>query len=540
MQSSHEVFCHVKPYIQPFERTLAELELAAVAGAAPIPQAHDGAESVTYVVETRCSVDHLADRLTYWERVHENGDSSVARLTRQVLREATAHLARNGLRPDRVQAVAPFVEDLPLPNHRALRYGPHGIHEYRGKFFPQLVRALLNIAAVGPRSIILDPMCGSGTTPVEAILLGCRAVAVDVNPLSLLMTRAKCDILSTPPDRLTAEYQSLRNDLLALPRRGAAPLLWLHHLPPDDQVYLSRWFAPEVLAQCDPIAVRVHDTSHPACRALFLASLSNILRRISWQKNDDLRVRKEVQSENEIDVMNEFLAELGRSVTDILAFMYEDGQFDLQRACISAGDARCADLLLAGLGGRVDAIVTSPPYATALPYIDTDRLSLSYLGLLPRPQHRRREQRMIGNREITKKHRLRYWEEYERHRHELPERIVTLVDQIEELNRDADVGFRRRNLPALLSHYFLDMRKVFRTFLGLLRSGAPAYVVVGNNHTVAGGRRIDIETQELLAELGQSVGLVLQDTVEMDMLTSRDIFRKNTGSSETILMFRNP
>jgi len=540
VSTTHKVLCQMKPYIQPFERSLATLELEALAGARALPQGDQHTERVTYAVATQCPSSHLADRLTYWERVREEGDSSVGQLTRQVRREATASLRRNGLTRGTMPRLIQFGDDPPLPNHRALRYGPHGIHEYRGRFFPQLVRALLNIAGVGPRSVVLDTMCGSGTTPVEAILLGCRAVAMDLNPLSLLMTQAKCDILSTPPDELVTEYRSLTSDLLACPRRTGVSLFWLDHLSPDDRGYLSRWFAPKVLEECDPIATRVQNTAHPACRALFQASLSNILRRISWQKTDDLRVRRQIATDHDTNVMQEFLTEVGRSVASILAFMDEDPCMELQPPDISEGDARNADVLLVSLAGRVDAIVTSPPYATALPYIDTDRLSLSYLDLLPRHEHRRREYRMIGNREITERLRQGYCEEYARGRDELPTSIPRLIDRIEELNRGTDVGFRRRNLPALLAHYFLDMRRVLRTFRTLLRTGAPAYVVVGNNHTIAGGRRVEIETHDLLAELGESVGLSLEAAVQMEMLPSRDIFRKNTGNSETILMFRNP
>ena len=50
---------------------------------------------------------------------------------------------------------------------------------------------------------------------------------------------------------------------------------------------------------------------------------------------------------------------------------------------------------------KFDALVTSPPYANALPYIDTDRLSLRAFGLLGDDGQRGAERRLIGNREIT-------------------------------------------------------------------------------------------------------------------------------------------
>jgi len=73
----------------------------------------------------------------------------------------------------------------------------------------------------------------------------------------------------------------------------------------------------------------------------------------------------------------------------------------------------------------------------------------------------------------------------------------------------------------------------------MLRPGAPAYVVVGNNHTLAGGQRIEIETDKLLAQLGEAVGLKLEEQISMEMLISRDIFKKNASNAETILFFRN-
>ena len=539
MTASGEFACRLKPYIQPFERTLALKELAALTNAVPVPETDQLAEPLIYHVITTQSPAYLADHLTYWERIYPNENPFISQLTRQVRREATTSFVRNGITPEQLQALVPFRHEVSLPNRRNLRYGPHGIHEYRGKFFPQLVRSLLNIAGAGPSSIILDPMCGSGTTPTEAVLLGCQAIGLDLNPLSVLMSRAKCEILSVHPTELIGEYQSLKAELLASPASKSASLTWFEHLPPQDRDYLSNWFAPEVLAELDPIAIQIKNTRHPACRALFQISLSNIIRRVSWQKGDDLRVRKEIRPDMDIGVMTEFLAELNRSVRTVLALLYENQDFQVGPATIIEGNVRQADQLLANRLGCIDAIITSPPYATALPYLDTDRLSLCYLDLLPRVEHRHRDYDMIGNREISDRQRQLYWAEYEKNREKLPADITTLIDLIDKLNHKADVGFRRRNLSALLSRYFLDMRQVFKAFLRLLKPGAPAYVVVGNHHTIAGGQRVEIETDKLLAQLGESVGLTLEETISMEMLVSRDTFKKNANSIETILFFRN-
>jgi len=564
----YPLVCQLKPYIQPFERILAVKELATLAGAPPIACPGQGDEPTNYRVVSYQPQDYLTDRLTYWEYLAPEiaGDGveasagpppkgstpyaldatigsiteiSPRQLTRQVRREATTNLIKNGISPIELQTKLPFRGEVPLQQRRNLRYGPHGIHEYRGKFFPQLVRSLLNIADAKPSAQILDPMCGSGTTLVEAVLLGCQAYGLDLNPLSVLVSQVKCDILLVPPDQLVTEYEALKTDLLNVANVQEEELIWFRSLKIKDQEYLSNWFAPEVLAQLDPIMLRINRISNPACRNLFKVVLSNIIRKISWQKDDDLRVRREILADVNIDVMAEFTTELNRSVRTILAFLYENQDFAVGQAKVIEGDTRLVDQILNELTRKVDVIITSPPYATALPYLDTDRLSLYYLDLLSRSGHRQRDYGMIGNREITNSCRQLYWEKYQQNRHRLTDDITSVIDLIHDLNNNEDTGFRRRNLPSLLARYFLDMRCVFEAITKLLRPGAPAFVVVGNNHTIAGGRRVEIETDRLLAQLGEAVGLRLVEKIPMEMLVSRDIFKKNASNAETILFFKN-
>ncbi len=84
------------------------------------------------------------------------------------------------------------------------------------------------------------------------------------------------------------------------------------------------------------------------------------------------------------------------------------------------------------------------------------------------------------------------------------------------------------------------MREVFSGILQLLKPGAFAYVVIGNNHTVAGGERVEIATANLLVDVAEMIGLEMAEQVSMEMLVSRDIFKKNAVASEVILPFFRP
>jgi len=101
-------------------------------------------------------------------------------------------------------------------------YATHGLFPYRGKFHPQLIRALLNVLQINPGKTVLDPMAGSATVAVEANLLGIDSVAVDLSPFCGLMGRVKTFALNLDAKKL----ESIAADperLLAKLNKSAAP-----------------------------------------------------------------------------------------------------------------------------------------------------------------------------------------------------------------------------------------------------------------------------------------------------------------------------
>ena len=531
----NDLTCRMKRYIQPFERRLALAELRALAGDPVVPVDGDDATASTFTVPHANDAGALRVALAYWHSVGDGADG----LTAQLRGEATLGIARNGAAtgepPGTIRALVPSK----LPNKRCLRYATHGLHEYRGKFFPQLVRALMNIAQLPKNAVVLDPMCGSGTTLVEARLSGRKGYGLDMNPLSVFVTDVKCRALALKPAALTMACENLRRVLEAPspprgePRRYAS-------MTNGDRVYLERWFSPRTLRELDRIDVAVRHLQTETLRSFYRVCLSNILRGVSWQKNDDLRVRREEVKLAPGEVVARFLDEAARSTRTVATFLAERGRAETGSHKVREADARRAANALPDMAGKVDAVITSPPYATALPYIDTDRLSLVYLGLLPRENHRTRDTLMIGNREVTTRGRSEYWTLYEANKSLLPESTQALIERIDRLNKAASVGFRRRNLSALLSKYFFDMREVMRQTLSLLRPGGTLFLVVGNNRTRAGGQPVEIRTAEHLKEIANGVGFLTKDDVAMDMLVSREIFRKNAMPSERIMRLDKP
>ncbi|MBB2961818.1 TRM11 family methyltransferase [Methylobacterium sp. R2-1] len=528
-----KINCDIKPYIQPFERKLALAELRSLTGTDPHPIDGSADRASKFYVPLNSGVEVLQSHLAYWEIV----DGGRPEQTQQLRREATYAIARNGVSLNEMPAHISSIREHKAPNKRCLRYGTHGLHEYRGKFFPQLVRSLINIARVPSDGTVVDPMCGSGTTIVEAASSGRTAIGLDMNPLSVYVSKVKCDLLHADPRILITDFeiltQGLRRKVPDLSARGH-----YNSLPTKDQEYLSQWFDISVLKELDFVESCIRTLPHMHSQDLFTISLSNILREVSWQKDADLRVRKEQTTIPAGFVIKRFLDEALRSAKSVVAFLTESSAGVPGRHKVIEGDARTACALLPDHYGGVDAIITSPPYATALPYLDTDRLSLIYLGLLSRPEHRSRDKLMIGNREITEKTRRGMWEHYKGNKSFLPASIQDLIDRVSRLNDGPDTGFRRRNTAALLANYFFDMREAITQNYGLLRSGGQMFMIVGNNRTVAGGQEVLIETAKHLAELAMGAGFSLTEMLSMEMLSSRDIFRANATPSEFVISLR--
>src|SRR5438128_12082296 len=113
-------------------------------------------------------------------------------------------------------------------------YATHGLHAYAAKCPPQLVRyGIRYYSKQGER--ILDPMAGSGTTLVEARLMGRHAVGYDIDPLACLIAQVKCRIVHdcAIEEAYKLIVQRVAKDLTALRSKNVPLALQRRAIPPD-------------------------------------------------------------------------------------------------------------------------------------------------------------------------------------------------------------------------------------------------------------------------------------------------------------------
>lgn len=90
------------------------------------------------------------------------------------------------------------------------QYLTHWIYPYKGKFHPQMIRALLNIIGLKEGDTALDPFSGSGTTGLEAQLLGINFIGIDISPLCVIQGRVKTESIY-----VIDEIKKIKNEVLS-------------------------------------------------------------------------------------------------------------------------------------------------------------------------------------------------------------------------------------------------------------------------------------------------------------------------------------
>jgi len=173
----------------------------------------------------------------------------------------------------------------------------------------------------------------------------------------------------------------------------------------------------------------------------------------------------------------------------------------------------------------------------ALPYIDTQRLSLVWLNLVPPSDILKLEAELIGSREIRGVSRSELTNRMTTNSGGLPEAQVTFCQMLQK-GIGPDDGFRRKAVPSLLYRYFEQMQRSFRATYSMLKNGGRFALVVGHNHTVLKGERYDIDTPHHLANLAEYVGWHVDELLQLQTYQRYGYHTGNAVRAESLLFLR--
>ena len=241
----------------------------------------------------------------------------------------------------------------------------HGFHKYPAKYIPEFPRwAIKKYSNEG--DTVLDPFAGSGTTNIEAMLLNRDSLAIDIDPLALLLIRVK----STPikPDLISTKHKDLLNriDDSDLPSKKLLP----------NFKNRDHWFEIDISKKLALIKRCIEKESNKDIKNLFLVSFSSIIRKVSNADQGSHKpcVRKG-RDRNIPDPIETFKNSLEENVKKSIQF-YKEVKSNTSTVKIVKKDARNINIS----NESVDLAVTSPPYINALDYPRTHKLEYYWLG----------------------------------------------------------------------------------------------------------------------------------------------------------------
>ena len=255
----------------------------------------------------------------------------------------------------------------------------HRLHPYLGKFVPQLVEIFLR--KFEPVTVC-DPFAGSGTTLVEAAVLGIDAVGCDISAFNCLISRVK-----------TARYdiELLRTELdHALDRVLAKSenRLLDEGLPSGSNGYLETWLAPAALESLQTYQSLISDYNYGDVMKLILSRSARSARRTT---HFDLDFPKKPQLEPYHCYKH---GRICRPTEDAEQFLkrYTRDTFNriLEFSRIRKGGAMT---VIPGDSAKEsfpkhELVVTSPPYVGLIDYHEQHRYAYELLGL---PWHAEKE-----------------------------------------------------------------------------------------------------------------------------------------------------
>jgi DNA modification methylase len=358
-------------------------------------------------------------------------------------------------------------------------YASHNFHAFPAKFPPQLPRKFIE-GLTESGDVVLDPMMGSGTTNVEAFLVGRRGIGFDIDPMALRLCKVKVTPLALE-ETATAGDEVLFRAKESLYRDETTLLRELEtRFGEEDRKFIDYWFlVPTQLELMALIRVieRIQDTGiRQFLELAFSAIIITKSGGVSLARDLAHTRPHRVRDKSPRSALDEYRKRLSKNLDSLATLAHGSGTIEISR-----GNAQQLPLR----DCTVDLIVTSPPYAAnAIDYMRAHKFSLVWLGhSLSGLAQLRRE--YIGHDAITGVELL-----------ELPATAAQVVEGVKKV----DLKKAR-----VLHRYYSEMTCCLAEMARVLKPGKAALVVVGSSSM----RGMDTRTDICLAEIGKTVGLEL-------------------------------
>jgi DNA modification methylase len=370
------------------------------------------------------------------------------------------------------------------------RLGLHSFHRYYGKLIPAIPRAFIK-EFTKQGDLIFDPFSGSGTTALEAKYLNRDFLGIEVNPLSVLISKAKTNNYSL--EALEDLYSYFAKNLVkedSLIKETDIPFVvnrdhWFKDYVQRDLILLKR-VALKAISE-------IHNISNSkAYKQLIDGTISAVVKSVSNADTRHVfpgfskRMRAlEELGKNEKNVFQTFLRAFKKRIKQIS----EVGNHNVSTEIIEADSS---NFNANKYKNTVDLVVTNPPYISSVRYAETLKLELYWMEVIKNQNdYSDLSSKIIGNDKISKdlylkKHSTKY---------DFINKIIDDMFVIDPKN------------ARIIFDFFQLMEKVIDNIYIVLKPGKRLVMKISDSKI----RKTNIETGYLLTKIAETKGFRLID-----------------------------
>ena len=363
----------------------------------------------------------------------------------------------------------------------------HCYHSYPAMMIPQVARTLINeYKPEGHFDLLFDPYMGSGTSLVEASIVGVNSIGTDLNPLARLMSKVKTTHYDEK--RIRTDFSEIQAELIFFDKDKIKDCNF------DHISNYSYWYAEDDLLKLSFLTQLINNLKSENFD-FFRVALSEVVREVSFTRNGEFKRFRMKEEKIKTFKPNVFRLFEEKIIRNILGLKQYNSISKRPKSYISDFNSTInipSDIVSKS---SVDMIITSPPYGdsrTTVAYGQFSRWANEWFGF---ENAQNLDSCLMGGGKCNQ-------ESF------VSESIRKELDDIKKLDEK-----RYYQVISFLNDYWASIQNVART----VRIGGVSCYVVGNR-TVKG---VQIPLDYFTAEMFQKCGFRHEITLVREIPNKR-------------------
>lgn len=260
-----------------------------------------------------------------------------------------------------LDSYAPMEAWTALGTNAQISYATHGIFRYFGKF-PSTIAAHFIMQYTDEYDMVMDPMAGSGTTVLEAMLANRNCRSYDVNPLAVLLQKVKtthldADKLLTGLDHICENYVPLSVEQFDWQPVGLSDV--------------DHWFLKETQDSIRGFVYLINQVEDEKIRDFYRICLASSIRPVSRATTQQGRLFLDVATAKE-DCLDTFVKKTQKAIKAVAGLPVSNSTLE-----IAAHNASVPF----PFGPTNKLIIVHPPYFNSYKYSSVTSLELSWMRI---------------------------------------------------------------------------------------------------------------------------------------------------------------